>query len=114
LLRCRGRAEAGECQGVVVWGEPGIGKSRLTAELEGRLHGKPHLCLRYFCSPYHLDSALYPFTDQFGRTAGFTRDDPPEVRLEKLEALLARSQPPANDVALLADLMSFPPSAPYM
>src|SRR5262249_42209406 len=106
LLRRWARARAGEGQVVLVSGEPGIGKSRLTAELEGRLHGKPHLCLRYFCSPYHLDSALYSFTDQFGRTAGFTRDDPPEVRLEKLEALLARSEPPENDVALLADLMS--------
>jgi len=113
LLRRWARARAGEGQVVLVSGEPGIGKSRLTAELEGRLHGKPHLCLRYFCSPYHLDSALYPFTDQFGRTAGFTRDDPPEVRLEKLEALLARSEPPENDVALLADLMSLPPSERY-
>src|SRR5262249_39673288 len=70
----------------------------------------PHLYLRYFCSPYHQDSALYPFTDQFGRMAGFTRDDPPASRLQKLEALLARSEPPEGDVALLADLMSLPPS----
>jgi predicted ATPase len=113
LLRRWARAKAGEGQVVLVSGEPGIGKSRLTAELEARLHSKPHLCLRYFCSPYHLDSALYPFTDQFGRTAGFTRDDPPEARLEKLEALLARSESPEDDVALLADLMSLPPSARY-
>jgi predicted ATPase len=64
--------------------------------------------LRYFCSPYHQDSALYPFIDQLGRAAGFARDDPPAARLEKLEALLARAAPPDKDVAFLADLMSLP------
>src|SRR5580693_4353761 len=39
----------------------GIGKSRITAELEGRLHAELHIRLRYFCSPYHQDSALFPF-----------------------------------------------------
>jgi predicted ATPase len=74
--------------------------------LEERLRVEPHIRLRYFCSPYHQDSALYPFIDQFGRAAGFAHDDPPAPRLEKLEALLARSAPPEADVPLLADLMS--------
>jgi hypothetical protein len=45
--------------------------------LEERLHVEPHLRLRYFCSPYYQDSALYPLIDQLGRAAGFARDDPP-------------------------------------
>jgi class 3 adenylate cyclase len=110
LLRRWARAKAGDGQVVLICGEPGLGKSRLTAELEQRLDAEPHLRLRYFCSPYHQDSALYPFTDQFGRTAGFTRDDPPAARLEKFEALLARAASPEADVALLADLMSLPTS----
>ena len=110
LLRRWARAKAGDGQVVLVSGEPGIGKSRITAALEERLHAEPHLRLRYFCSPYHQDSALFPFIDQLGRAAGFARDDPPAAKLEKLEALLARAAPPDEDVAFLADLLSLPAS----
>jgi hypothetical protein len=95
---------------VLVSGEPGLGKSRIAAALGERLHPEPHLRLRYFCSPYHQDSALYPFVDQLGRAAGFALDDPPAAKLEKLEALLARAMPPEEDVAFLADLVSLPAS----
>src|SRR6516165_1762447 len=61
LLRRWTRAQTGDGQVVLISGEPGIGKSRITAELEGQLHAEPHIRLRYFCSPYHQDSALYPF-----------------------------------------------------
>jgi predicted ATPase len=74
------------------------------------LRAEPHLRLRYFCSPYHQDSALFPFIDQLGRAAGFARDDPSTSKLEKLEVLLARAAPPDEDVAFLADLMSLPAS----
>jgi hypothetical protein len=45
-------------------GEAGIGKSRLTAALLERLFGEPHTRLCYFCSPQHTDSALYPIIGQ--------------------------------------------------
>src|SRR5215471_14789787 len=109
LLRRWARAKGGDGQVVLISGEPGIGKSRITAELEEHLHAEPHIRLRYFCSPYHQDSALYPFVDQLGRASGFAPDDPPAARLEKLEALLARAAPPDEDVALLADLLLLPP-----
>jgi class 3 adenylate cyclase len=89
LLRRWARAKAGDGQVVLVSGEPGIGKSRLAAALAERLRDEQRLRLRYFCSPYHQDSALFPFIEQLGGAAGFTRDDPPAARLEKLEALLA-------------------------
>jgi hypothetical protein len=110
LLRRWARAQAGAGQVVLISGEPGIGKSRITVELERRLHAEPHIRLRYFCSPYHQDSALFPFVDQLGRASGFVPDDPPAARLEKLEALLARAAPPDEDVALIADLLSLPAS----
>ncbi len=110
LLRRWARAKAGDGQVVLICGEPGIGKSRITAELEHRLHAEPHLRLRYFCSPYHRDSALFPFIEQLGQASGFARDNPPAVKLEKLEFLLARAAPSDEDVAFLADLLSLPAS----
>ena len=110
LLRRWARAKSGDGQVVLVSGEPGVGKSRIAAALEERIRTEPHLHLRYFCSPHHQDSALFPFVDQLGRAAGFARNDPPESRIEKLEKVLARAPPPDEDVALLANLLSLPAS----
>jgi class 3 adenylate cyclase len=110
LLRRWGRAKAGDGQVVLVSGEPGIGKSRIIAALLERLQAEPHALLRYFCSPYRQDSALFPFIDQLGRAAGFARDDLFSEKQRKLESLLARADPPTEDVTLLADLLSLPAS----
>jgi class 3 adenylate cyclase len=114
LLRRWTRAKAGDGQVVLISGEAGLGKSRIMATFSERLHPEPHLRLRYFCSPYHQGSALYPFIDQLSRASGFARDDPPAAKLEKLEALLALAAPPDEDVAFLADLLSLPPSERHL
>jgi class 3 adenylate cyclase/predicted ATPase len=110
LLRRWARAQTGDGQVVLISGEPGIGKSRITAELEGRLRAEPHIRLRYFCSPYCRDSALYPFIDQLWHAAEFAHADPPTTKLEKLEAVLSRAAPLDEDLPFLADLMSLPVS----
>jgi DNA-binding winged helix-turn-helix (wHTH) protein/predicted ATPase len=110
LLRRWARAKTGDGQIVLISGEPGIGKSRIVAAFAERLQDEPHLRLRYFCSPHHQDSALYPYIDQLSHAAGFTRDDPPATRLEKLEAMLAHAEPLDEDVAFITDLLSLPAS----
>jgi predicted ATPase len=105
-----GPRQSGQRSGCADLGRTGIGKSRITAALAERFHAEPHLSLRYFCSPYHQDSALYPFIDQLGRAAGFAGDDTPAAKRGKLEALLGQAAPPGEDVAFLADLLSLPPS----
>ena len=91
LLRRWSRAKTGEGQVVLLSGEAGIGKSRLTAALLERLAAEPHTRLRYFCSPQHTDSALYPIIGQMERAAGLAHDDTPQAKLDKLDALLAQT-----------------------
>ena len=113
LLRRWSKAKTGEGQVVLLSGEPGIGKSRLTAALLERLAAEPHTRLRYFCSPQHTDSALYPIISQMERAAGFAHDDTAQAKLDKLDALLAQSFTPRQDAALFAEMLSLPNDGRY-
>jgi class 3 adenylate cyclase len=113
LVRRWERAKSGNGQVVLLSGEPGIGKSRIASVLLEKIQTEPHIRLRYFCSPYHQDSALYPIVAQMERAAGFERDDTVDTRLDKLERLLATTSPSKEDVALLADLLALPGSGRY-
>ena len=113
LLRRWSKATTGEGQVVLLSGEPGIGKSRLTAALFEHVATEAHTRLRYFCSPQHTDSALYPIISQMERAAGFALGDTAQTKLDKLDAVLAQSYTPLEDRALFAELLSLPNDGRY-
>jgi class 3 adenylate cyclase/tetratricopeptide (TPR) repeat protein len=113
LLRRWSKAKSGEGQVVLLSGEPGIGKSRLTAALLERIAAEPHTRLRYFCSPQHTDSALYPIISQMERAAGFAHEDMARHKLDKLNGLLVQSFTPQQHAALLAAMLSIPNDGRY-
>ena len=88
LLRERwAQAQGGEGQAVLLVGEAGIGKSRLTRALLDVCASQPHVAVRWQCSPYHAGSALWPVIQRLGRAAGLDSQDSTEQALDKLEAL---------------------------
>jgi class 3 adenylate cyclase/tetratricopeptide (TPR) repeat protein len=108
------RAKEGEGQVVLLSGEAGIGKSRIVQTLREALADERHVSVRLFCSPFYAKSSLQPFLDQLERGAGLQRHDPPELKLDKLDALLAQaSGRPAEATAILAPLMSIPTGTRY-
>jgi class 3 adenylate cyclase len=108
------QAQIGEGQMVLLSGEAGIGKSRVTEALIEAAAAGPHFLLRHQCSPYHGDSALYPVIQQLVHAAGFADDDSPERRLDKLEMLLARATEKIDESApLMAALMGLDGTSRY-
>ncbi len=106
LARRWAQIKDGEGRVVLLAGEPGIGKSRLTAGLEDSLKDEPHLCLRYFCQPHHQGSALQPVIAQFQHAADFAPNDTPADKRAKTEKLLAATGGAASeDLAPILELL---------
>ncbi|MGD0188812.1 MAG: adenylate/guanylate cyclase domain-containing protein [Roseiarcus sp.] len=111
--RWRDAAE-GEGQVVLLSGEAGIGKSRILATLNERIGEQRHIALRYHCSPQHANDAFYPIVGQMWRAAGLASGEPAAARLDKLEAMIARSGLEAKAIApYLASLLSIPTEGRY-
>jgi len=108
LLRRRWtQVKDGEGRVVLIWGEPGIGKSHLVATLQDTIRADPHTSMPYFCSPHRMQTALHPVITQLEHAAGFDTGDDDGIKLDKLERLLAVSSPePGSEIALFAELLS--------
>ena len=107
--RCWQRASAGHGQVVLIRGEPGIGKSRITQFFCDSLKGQPHQRLQYQCSPYHANSALHPVIAHIEQAAKFAADDSDERKCKKLGALFRFSDVERETgLLLIASLLSIP------
>ena len=108
------RAQEGDGQVILLSAPAGMGKSRMTQAFRESLGVVPPTCLQLFCTPYHTNSAFYPFIRQLEFAAGFSRSDPPDRKLDKLEAVL--EGPPevvAEAAPLLAALLLIPYAQRY-
>ena len=117
LVLSRWRQAKGRAgQVLLIFGEPGIGKSRLVLALRERLKAEPITLVSYACSPHHSNSPLFPFISQLERAARFAPDDAPEKRLTRLESLLCEDdeEQPGDAIPLFADLLGIPSATPHV
>lgn len=114
LLKLWERARQRQGQVVLLSGEAGIGKSRLTQAMREAVSTEPHYRLRFQCSPLHCNSAFHPIIRRIERASGFEASDSDVAKLDKLVSLLRRSTPDTDSVVpLFATLMSVPTDGRY-
>ena len=108
LLRRRwNQIKDGEGRVVLIYGEPGIGKSRLAVALQESIEDEPYKHLHFYCSPHRTQTALYPAINQLERAAGLSPADNDAAKFRKLETLLSlSSQDLSGDSELFAELLS--------
>ena len=97
-------ARSGQGQLLIVSGEAGIGKSRITRAVIDEIGREDHIRMTYQCSPYHADSAFYPVIQQMSFAAGINQADTPDERLDKIEVLLGADNDALKFVAPMMGL----------
>ncbi|HJX20943.1 MAG TPA: AAA family ATPase, partial [Steroidobacteraceae bacterium] len=109
LERWQAVCDRGAGQAVLLSGEPGFGKSRISSALLERLGAEGVRSLRFQCSPFFVNSAFYPFISSVERMLDFGRDEAPASRLDKLEALVVGHYGlPRSDLPFVAAMLSLP------
>jgi class 3 adenylate cyclase len=95
------RAQRGNGHVVVLSGDAGMGKSRLLEALAERVRDAPNRLLRAQCSPYHGNSALYPFVQLLRHQLDLKRDLGDAENLQRVERILERIGRSTRQASLL-------------
>jgi class 3 adenylate cyclase/tetratricopeptide (TPR) repeat protein len=116
LEKCWARAQAGTLSipGVVLRGEPGIGKSRLAAATADMVETSGSVVLELVGSPFHIDTGLHPVRALVERRAGIAHSTDRAARLRLLEKeIRACGLDPQSSVPLLAPVLGIDATAGY-
>jgi predicted ATPase len=99
----------------VISGEPGIGKSRLVRAVTERAAEQDGWLTPCQASPYHQDTAFYPFIDLMERVVlRSEHPDSTDDKVRRLEGFLVQSGLPLEDaMPPLCSLLSLPLDAEY-
>lgn len=104
------RVAAGAHGGVLVTGQPGVGKTRVADVLRRRVEADGASTLVATCSPYHDTTAWFPVRRLLERAAAIDAGDDPELASARLWRVLERVGA-GGSTALLADLLELPPTS---
>ena len=107
-------AAEGKGSAVMLLGEAGLGKSRLTVALGERAAAGAGLAITLSCQPQFRNTALQPLLAFMQRGAGITREDAPDAGFAKLAAFLGRHGAAGREtLALFAAMLKIPPEGLY-
>ena len=105
------QATGGEGQVVMIFGEAGVGKSRILQEFSSRIAGQIEGATLLSCSPFYTNTAFHPLINCLERVVGIVRGETSAEKYEKLSAFIEASGLQAAEMAPpLARLLGIAPS----
>lgn len=96
----------GDGQVVVITAEAGLGKSRIARAAMDNLPGEDQHIIYFQCSPYYVQTALYPIVQYLTHRSGIVVTDAPEISYQKLrETLINDGESVESNIGLIAQMM---------
>lgn len=101
---------------ILLRGDPGIGKSRLVRHFTELVDIQPSIVREMYCRPEYQSTAFHPLIGYLVKASEFFPGDSDDVKLDKLERLLAASHTEFGRDAypLLASLLAIPSEGRYV